>query len=68
MSNQEWNAYFRARLAEAEKELREFRQAVRDHGLRVWHRDINGERDMTASEDQVLQSQVDEYRAALKDD
>jgi hypothetical protein len=64
----DWIDYFSKRLAEAQKELAGFESAVAKHGLRVFHRDINGERDVTEENRQNLKSAVEEYRAALRDD
>ena len=64
-----WVEYFGKRLAEAEKELAGFKSAIAKHGLRVFHRDsLNGERDVTQQQLQDLESSVEEYRAALRDD
>jgi hypothetical protein len=63
-----WIAYFSARLAEAEKELAAFENAVAKHGLRVFERDVNGERDVTGRSRKMLQDAVDEYRRCLRDE
>ncbi len=65
MKDREWNDYFAKRLAEAEKELANFNNAVAKHGLRIYHRDLNGERDMTEHERKDLEGRVTEYRQAL---
>jgi hypothetical protein len=67
MNDKAWKEYFTKRLNEARTELKEFRDAVHNRGLRIWHRDVSGEKDMTASEEKVLEDQVREYEAALKD-
>ena len=64
----EWVDYFSKRLAEAEKELADFEATIAKHGLRVFHRDVNGERDVTEQNRQDLKSTIAEYRAALRDD
>ena len=64
----EWIAYFSARLAEAEKELAGFENCVAKHGLRVFERDVNGERDVTGRSRKMLQDAVQEYRRCLRDE
>jgi hypothetical protein len=44
MKDSERYAYFTERLAEAEKELASYNNAVAQHGLCVYHRDMDGER------------------------
>ncbi len=69
MKNRDWEGYFRERLAEAEKELAGFKNAVEKHGLRVRTRDtVNGERDITDQQLRDLESTVEEYRAVLRDE
>jgi hypothetical protein len=63
----EWGDYFRKRLAEAEKELAGFKSAIAQYKLRVFHRDTNGERDVTDQHLRHLESTVEEYRAALRE-
>jgi hypothetical protein len=65
MKDSEWDEYFTKRLAEAEKELANYNNAVAKHGLRIYHRDRNGERDMTEHERKDLEERVAEYRRAL---
>lgn len=67
-SDSEWSEYFTKALAEAEKELAGFENAVAKHGLRVFERDVNGERDVTERERKVLRDAVNEYRRCLRDD
>ena len=64
--DQEWTEYFTKRLAEAEKELADFKSAVARYGLRVRHRDVNGERDVTDEELKWLEDAVEEYRSMLR--
>jgi hypothetical protein len=64
----EWVKYFSARLAEAERELDGFKNAIAKYKLRVLHRDTSGERDVTNQHLRDLQSAIDEYRAMLRDD
>jgi hypothetical protein len=64
----EWIAYFSARLAEAEKELAGFENCVAKHGLRVFERDVNGERDVTGQSRKMLQDAVEEYHRCLRDE
>jgi hypothetical protein len=64
----DWVEYFSNRLAEAEKELADFESAIAKHKLRVLHRDVNGERDVTEQHRQDLKSTIAEYRATLRDD
>jgi hypothetical protein len=66
MTDADWNQYFGKQLAAAEKELAGFIQAVAKHGLRVFHRDLNGERDVTDQELKSLEEQVEEYRRMLR--
>jgi hypothetical protein len=68
MKDREWVEYFTKRLAEAEKELAGFENAVAKHGLRVFERDANGERDVTERDRRMLQDAVEEYRRCLRDD
>ena len=66
-----WVKYFSARLAEAEKELAGFENvenAVAQHGLRVFERDVDGERDVTERSRKILQEAIDEYRRCLRDE
>jgi hypothetical protein len=65
MRAKDWSDYFGKRLAEAEKALRKFKSVIVDRGLRVFRHDINGEIDVTAEQMRELESQVEEYRAAL---
>jgi hypothetical protein len=65
MKDSERYAYFTERLAEAEKELASYNNAVAQHGLRVYHRDLDGERDMTEHDRKDLEERVAEYRRAL---
>lgn len=65
MKDSEWNEYFTKRLAEAEKELANYNHAVAKHGLRIYHRDLNGERDMTEHERKDLEDRVAEYRQTI---
>jgi hypothetical protein len=67
MDERGWIAYFRKRLDEAEKELSDFRQGIAQCGLRVRHRDINGEQDVTEQELKRLEDIVEEYRRVLRD-
>jgi len=64
----EWVGYFTKRLAEAEKELAAFDNCVAKHGLRVFERDVNGERDVTGRSRKMLQDAVEEYRRCLRDE
>ncbi len=66
--NREWTEYFSQRLAEAEKELADFRSAIASYKLRVCHRDIYGERDVTEQELIHLEEAVEEYRRMLRED
>lgn len=66
--DREWVEYFTRRLSEAEKELAAFENAVAHHGLRVFERDQNGERDVTGRSRQLLQDEIDEYRECLRND
>jgi hypothetical protein len=68
MHDQEWVDYFTKRLAEAEKALAAFENAVAYHGLRVFERDQSGERDVTGRHRQMLQDEIEEYRNCLRDD
>ena len=68
MKSQDWTKYFTDRLVEAEKELAGFELAVANHGLRVRHRDHQGERDVTDQELRQLEDAVEEYRGMLRDD
>ena len=60
--------YFRERLVEAEKELAGFENSVSKYELRVWHRDIHGEREMTDQTRWRLREIIEEYRRLLHDD
>jgi hypothetical protein len=64
----EWTEYFTRRLAEAEKELAGFENAVAKHGLRVLERDASGERDVTERDRKMLQESVEEYRRCLRNE
>jgi hypothetical protein len=64
----EWIEYFTKRLAEEEKELAGFKNAIAKHGLRVFHRDMSGERDVTQEHIKHLEAAIAEYRAMLRDD
>lgn len=64
----EWIEYFTKRLAEAEKELAGFENAVAKHGLRVFERDVNGERDVTGRSRKMLEDTVEEYRRCLREE
>jgi hypothetical protein len=66
--NREWTDYFTKRLAETEEELAGFESAIAKHGLRIRHRDINGERDVTEEQRQHLKDAIEEYRRMLRDD
>jgi len=69
MRTVEWRNYFSKRLVEAESELASFESAISKFGLRVFHRDaLNGERDVTDHELQTMKSQIEEYRAMLRED
>lgn len=68
MTDAHWNQYFEKQLAAAEKELANFKQAMTQYGLRVFHRDLSGERDVTDQELKCLEEQIDEYRRALRED
>src|SRR5438874_869568 len=63
-----WIEYFTRGLAEAEKELAGFENCVAKHGLRVFERDVNGERDVTGRARKMLQDAIDEYRRCLRDE
>jgi hypothetical protein len=60
--------WVRKRLAEEEKELADFKNAIAKHGLRVWHCDANGERDVTDENIRHLEATVAEYRAMMRED
>jgi hypothetical protein len=66
--DREWVEYFTKRLAEAENGLAGFENAVAQHGLRVFERDQNGERDVTERSRRMLQDEIEEYRKCLRDD
>ena len=66
--NQDWIAYFTTRLDASEKELAGFKAAIARYGLRVRHRDITGERDVTDEEVKHLEDTIEEYRSMLRDD
>ena len=69
MRTEEWRDYFSKRVAEAESELASFESAMAKHGLRIFHRDaVNGERDVTDHELLTMKSQIEEYRAMLRED
>ena len=63
-----WTEYLSWRLAEAEKELIDFKSAIAKYGLCVCHRDVNGERDVTDQEVKHLEQTVEEYRRLLRAD
>jgi hypothetical protein len=63
----DWDAYFTKALKDAETELANFESAVAKHGLRVRHKDKDGERDVTEQNRRALKHAVEEYRAALRD-
>lgn len=67
MKSRDWKDYFSKRLAESEKELVDFKEAIAKHGLRVRHRDVNGERDVTEEQIKQLEDTVAEYRRILRD-
>lgn len=69
MHDREWVEYFTKRLAEAERALAGFENAVAQHGLRVFERDQqNGERDVTERHRRMLRDEVEDYRKRLSDD
>jgi hypothetical protein len=68
MKDEEWIKYFTNRLAESEKELADFKSAIANHGLRVRHRDVHGERNVTDQRVNQLEKAIDEYRRMLRDD
>jgi len=68
MDDKEWREIFVKELARAEKELAGFKEAVAKYRLRVYHRDLHGERDMTEQNLKDLESAVEEYRRVLRDD
>jgi hypothetical protein len=68
MKDEEWIKYFTNRLAESEKELADFKSAIANHGLRVRHRDVHGERDVTDQQVNQLEKAIDDYRRMLRDD
>jgi hypothetical protein len=68
MRDQEWVEYFTKRLAEAERALAGFENAVAHYGLRVFERDLHGERDITERHRKMLQGEIEEYRKCLRDD
>ena len=65
---EEWGERVESWLAEAEQELARFENAVANHGLRVFERDANGERNVTDQARQRLQATIEEYRRLLRDE
>lgn len=63
----EWGDYFRKRLAEAAKELADFKSAIAKYKLRVFEHDTRGERDVTGKHLRHLESTVEEYRTMLRE-
>jgi hypothetical protein len=45
-----------------------FKNAIAEYRLRVFHRDINGERDVTDEHVRHLESTIAEYQAMLRDE
>jgi hypothetical protein len=67
--SERWIEYFTKRLREAQAELARLRNAISQHGLRVFTRDpVNGERDMTDEHLRQLEDSIKEYRTLLKND
>ena len=67
-STEGWIRYFRDALARAERELADFDRAVAERGLRIRHRTVEGERDVTAEQRESHVRRIEEYRAALRDE
>lgn len=65
MTDNDWNKYFKRQLTAAELELADFKRAIAQHGLKVFHRDISGERNMTQQHLKELEEQVEEYKRVL---
>ena len=68
MKYTEYKECIRKRLAETEKELAGFENSVSKYELRVWHRDIHGEREMTDQYRWRLRAIIEDYRRLLRDD
>jgi hypothetical protein len=67
METKKWREILSNELVRAERELADFRSVVVKQGLRVVHRDLSGERDVTAQELRSLENAVDKYRRVLRD-
>jgi hypothetical protein len=67
MDTKRWREILTEELVKAERELADFRSVVVKQGLRVVHRDLSGERDVTEQELRSLESAVDKYRRVLLD-
>lgn len=67
MESKKWREILTKELVRAERELADFRSVVVKQGLRVLHRDLSGERDVTEKELRSLESAVDKYRRVLSD-
>ena len=67
--SQAWIEYFTARLIESERELANFNEAVKCHGLKIRVKcGEKGEEDITDASRRDLEKAVDDYRRALRDD
>lgn len=67
MTDEEWKDLYRPKLEKAEQELSDFKSEIDKNHLRVIHRDINGEHDVTDDRLRDLEAAVEEYRAVLRD-
>ncbi len=56
------DSWLNERITELEEELKRFENAVAKHGLRVFHRDTNGEREVTDESRKALHRAIEEYR------
>jgi hypothetical protein len=68
MRDKEWKDYFRRSRAEAQAELEGFKEAIAKYRLRIIHRDIRGEKDLTDESLRDLEQQVAECQRMLEDD
>jgi hypothetical protein len=61
MRDEEWRAIFGKLLADAEKELSDFKNAIAKHGLRI----RTHEGDVTEDHIRTIEARIEEYRKAM---
>ena len=67
MSRKDLTEHLAGLVKAAEEDLKRFKTAIAQHKLRIYERDVNGERDITDRHLTEAEATVEEYRTLMRD-